>query len=66
MGFFLFEIITNVLVSSCRVVLSEAVDGCICFTRKIQTESDPDPKVRKMSITFNDCATSELSMRAWN
>ena len=29
------------------------------------TESDPDPKVRKMSITFNDCATSELSMRAW-
>ena len=30
------------------------------------TESDPDPKVRKMSVTFNDRATSELSMRAWN
>ena len=30
------------------------------------TESDPDPKVRKISITFNDCVTSELSMRAWN
>ena len=34
------------------------------------TESDPDAKVREMSITFinNDCATSdsELSMQAWN
>ena len=25
---------------SCRVVLSEAVDGCICFTRKIQHGDD--------------------------
>ena len=30
------------------------------------TESNPDPKVRKMSILFNDCAISELSIRAWN
>ena len=31
------------------------------------TESDLEPKVRKMSITFfTDCATPELSMRAWN
>ena len=25
---------------ACRVILSEAVDGCICFTRKIQHGSD--------------------------
>ena len=34
-----------------RVVLSEAVDWCICFTQKINmavTESDPDPRVWKM------------------
>ena len=29
-------------------------------------ESDPDPKIRKMPITFNDCATFELSMRECN
>ena len=28
------------------------------------TESDPDPKIRKMSIT--DCATSELNMQTWS
>ena len=31
-----------------------------------ETESDPDPKVRKLSVTFNDCATSQLSIWAWN
>ena len=31
------------------------------------TESDLDPKVRKICPKlFNDCATCELSMRAWN
>ena len=38
---------------SSRVILSEAVDWC--FTQKIHgtvTESDPYPKVRKMSVTF--------------
>ena len=30
----------NSLPCPCRVVLSEAVDGCICFTRKIQHGGD--------------------------
>ena len=40
------------------------------------TESDPDPMVRTIALPtqwleqcpllFNDCATSELSMRTWN
>ena len=44
--------------AGCRVVLSEAVDGCISFTRKnptwrwLRAVSDPDPKVREMSIIF--------------
>ena len=29
-------------------------------------ESDPDLKDRQMSKLFNDCATSQLSMPAWN
>ena len=42
---------------TCRVVLSEAVDTdrCIALPEKSNmavTESDPDPKVQKMSITF--------------
>ena len=28
------------MISSCRIVLSEAVDGCICFTWKIQHGGD--------------------------
>ena len=30
------------------------------------TESDLDPRSDKCPEFFNDCATSELSMRAWN
>ena len=30
------------------------------------TERDPDPKVWKSPWLVDDCATSELSMRAWN
>ena len=50
------------------VVLSKAVDWCICFTRKIQHGGDWErsrPQGPKNVHNF-DCATSELSMRAWN
>ena len=67
-GFFQFEIIINGLVNVSHVVLSEAVDWCICFTPKIQHGGDlersrpQDPK----NVHINDCATSELSMRTCN
>ena len=49
---------------------SEAVDGCICFTRKIEHGGDwersrPQGPENDHNF-FNDCATSELSMWAWN
>ena len=54
----------------CRVVLSEAMDGCICFTRKIQHGGDWErsrpqgPKnVHNFLMTL---MTSELRMRAWD
>ena len=50
-------------------VHSEAVDWCICYTRKIQHGGDWERSrpqgPKNMYITFNDCATSNLSMRAW-
>ena len=45
------------------VVPSQAVDWCICFTWKIQQGGDWE---RTPPQLFSDCATSELSMPAWN
>ena len=56
-----WSIIYNMVCTS-RVVLSEAVDWYICFTRKNQHGGYPK---RSRPQGLNDCATSELSMRAW-
>ena len=61
---------------SCRptvslVVPSQAVDWCICFTRKIQQGGDwertrPQGLINVHNFLVTACATSELSMPAWN
>ena len=53
---FLSVLSTSRALSPSRVVLSEAVDWCIFASPEkfnmAVTESDPDPKVQKMFITF--------------
>ena len=61
---------------SCRptvslVVPSQAVDWCICFTRKNQQGGDwertrPQGPINVHNFLVTACATSELSMPAWN
>ena len=52
--------------SPSRVVLSEAVDWCICYIRKILHGGDSERSQPQGPKNVHNFATSELSMRAWN
>ena len=53
-----------------RVVLSEAVDWCLCFTWKFQHGGDWErsrpQSPKNVHNFFSNCANTELSMQALN
>ena len=50
----------------CRVVLSEAVDECIYFIRKIQHGGDWERSPPQGPKNVHIILMTDLSMRAWN